>query len=126
MKKGWFITFGIVGLLVLLGGVSLLLFLTVRVQQGLLNKPPDYSATEYYSRAQAQVDKGDYAEAENYLEQALLKQNDDSFRNQLAVVKYRLKKYQEAIDQYRLLLTAGKDPAFCWNGIGNASPPFQL
>jgi tetratricopeptide (TPR) repeat protein len=98
----------------------IVLFASAKLQQNLLKKQPEYTSQQLYDRAVAQVDTGQYQTAETYLEQALLKQDDATYRNQLAVVKYRLKKYQEAIDQYQKLITDGKDASFAWNGIGNA------
>lgn len=105
--------------LILVAALAILLT-SVRLQQSILKKQPDYTSQQLYDQAVQQVDKGQYATAETYLEQALLKQDDATYRNQLAVVKYRLKKYQEAIDQYQKLIAAGKDASFAWNGIGNA------
>lgn len=111
---------GIVLVLLILGAAIFMLFLSARMQQGLFSREPAYSAEELYQKGVAQLDGGDPKAAEQYLEQALLKEDDATFRNQLAVVKYRLKKYPEAIDQYKKLIAAGKDAAFAWNGIGNA------
>ena len=87
-----------------------------------LNKQaqPSYTASDLYSTALAQVDKGNYKQAEAYLEQALLKEDDQTYRNQLAVVKYRLKEYGDAVIQYHILIDRKQDVAFSWNGIGNA------
>lgn len=107
-----------VGLLLI---AALVVLLTgVRLQQTLLSRQPDYTSQQLYEKAVQQVDAGGYQEAEKYLEQALLKGDDSNYRNELAVVKYRLKKYQESIDQYQKLISSGKDAAFAWNGIGNA------
>lgn len=107
-------------LLVLLVIVAGVLVVFTSKLQNVLNTPPSYSAAQLSDKAKEQIDKGSYQSAESYLEQALLKENDATYRNNLAVVKYRLKKYGEAIEQYKLLIAAGKDEAFAWNGIGNA------
>lgn len=103
---------------IVLVGVLIYYFLT-NWKNGLIKKEPNYTAAEYYKKAVEQVGTSNYTEAEKYLESALKQQDDSSYRNQLAVVKYRLKKYSESIDQYNLLIEAGKDKAFAWNGIGN-------
>lgn len=107
-------------LLILLFGVGFLLYSALGIQKNLFRSEPSYTATQLYSKALEQTDKGDYDEAERYLEEALQKEESSTYRNKLAVVKYRLKKYEEAIEQYRKLIDQDKDPAFAWNGIGNA------
>ena len=97
-----------------------LLYTTARMQRGLLGKQPAYSGQQLYGNAVQQIQKGDYAQAEGDLEQALLKEEDASYRNQLAVVKYRLGKYAEAVQQYQKLVDSKQDQSFAWNGIGNA------
>jgi tetratricopeptide (TPR) repeat protein len=99
---------------------SAVLYITARFQQKQLSTGPAYSATEYYASATEQIDKGDYASAETSLKQALQKEDSTTYRNQLAVVEYRLKKYADAITQYRALIDAGANASFAWNGIGNA------
>lgn len=120
MRKNIFWVIGGLLLGIALIGISVVLYFTARIQQGLLTQPPQYTASQYYARAVAQIDQGDYQQAENYLEQALLKEDDATYRNQLAVVKYRLKKYDEAIREYQKLIAAGIDVSFAWNGIGNS------
>lgn len=117
---------GILALVLLLAAVSFALYSTVRLQQNLLSKGPSYDAGQLYSRAVEQVGQGDYVQAESYLEQAMQKQPDDSYRTQLAVVKYRLKKYSEAISQYQELIKDRQDPGFAYNGMGNAYRDWAL
>jgi tetratricopeptide (TPR) repeat protein len=111
-----------------MGGIVLVVFLaavfllysTARLQRGLLSKAPEYSGQQLYGSAVQQIEKGDYTEAESDLEKALLKEDDATYRNQLAVVKYRLGKYDEAVQQYQKLIDTHQDEAFAWNGMGNA------
>lgn len=113
----WIIAGG--GIFLLLAGTAIVLFVTAKLQQGMVNKEPGYSSRDLYSKSVEQIDKGDYEQAEKYLESALLITDDPSYRNQLAVVKYRLRKYSEAEEQYNKMLEAKKDEAFAWNGLGN-------
>ncbi len=113
----WIIIIGVL-LVALVGGV--LLYSNARVQQYLLNKQPNYSAQDLYTHSLQLTNQGDYQQAEQYLKEALLKEDDATYRNQLAVVEYRLHKYKEAIDEYKKLLAAKTDESFAWNGIGNA------
>jgi tetratricopeptide (TPR) repeat protein len=109
-------------LFLLLAGIAVtfVLVVTVRLQRNLLSQAPPYSARQLYDTAVSHVNSGDYGQAEKYLEQALQKQDDSTYRNQLAVVKYRLKKYGESIDQYQKLIDGHTDVAFAENGMGNA------
>ena len=119
-SRRYLVLFGGLVLLLLFAGVSFILYATMKVQQALLSDVPIYAATDLYNKALEQVEKEDYKAAEGYLEQALMKEEDSTYRNKLAVVKYRLKKYPEAIEQYQKLIDQKKDVAFAWNGIGNA------
>ncbi|HSI20928.1 MAG TPA: tetratricopeptide repeat protein [Verrucomicrobiae bacterium] len=119
LKKIW-ILFGVATALIMLIAVSAVLLVTARLQQELLKKEPAYEPATLYNRAVDQTTKGDYQAAEASLEQALKQQDDATYKSQLAVVKYRLKKYEEAIVLYQKLIADGKDAAFGWNGIGNA------
>jgi tetratricopeptide (TPR) repeat protein len=119
LRRMWLI-FGIIVVVIILIASIVILFVSAKLQQGLLSQAPNYDSQQLYSRGVEQVDKGDYPSAESYIEESLLKQDDNSYRSQLAVVKYRLKKYSEAIDQYQKLIAAGKDVSFAWNGVGNA------
>jgi tetratricopeptide (TPR) repeat protein len=108
------------GALVVVGAVTAaVLITTARLQQELFKKAPEYTPTTLYSRGVDQAAAGDYAAAEQSLELALQTKDDPTYRGELAVVKYRLKKYEESISQYQALISAGKDAAFAWNGIGN-------
>ena len=111
---------GILLFAVLLAGLLILVFTTFKLQQALKPKAPQYSAADLGKRGELQLASGDYAQAEDYLKQSLLKQDDGSYRSKLAVVEYRLKKYPDAVEQYRELITRGQDVAFAENGIGNA------
>ena len=104
-------------LLIILGAV---LWIAWRATNDINNSAPSYTSDELYTRATQQIESGDYVNAESYLEQALLKEDDSTYRGQLAVVKYRLRKYNEAIVEYQKLISLGKDEAFAWNGTGNA------
>jgi tetratricopeptide (TPR) repeat protein len=119
MKKFWVGSALAVGIVLVIAAAGML-FVTARLQQDLLTRTPQYNATDLYSRGVAQLEGGDYKAAEDLLEQALQQQDESSYRSQLAVVKYRLKKYPEAIAHYEKLISAGKDASFAWNGIGNA------
>jgi tetratricopeptide (TPR) repeat protein len=118
-QKMW-VWFGILTAVIILIAAIVVLFITAKLQSNLLTKTPNYDAPSLYNTSVAEVQKGDYATAEANLEQALKSQDDSNYRSELAVVKYRLKKYNESVDLYQQLITAGKDPAFAWNGIGNA------
>lgn len=103
---------------VLAGGAYLLVRYTPPTGQATVE---GYSADELYRKASALVQTGgDGVLAETYLEAALKQQDDGSYRTQLAVVKYRLGKYSESIEQYQLLLKKNQDSAFAYNGMGNA------
>jgi tetratricopeptide (TPR) repeat protein len=104
----------------LMVGIFVLLDGAIHLQNLLTRSKPDYTAPELYSRAVDITKSGDYVQAESYLEAALTKEEDPKYRNQLAVVEYRLKKYQDAIVQYQKLISANTDVAFAQNGIGNA------
>ena len=121
MKKRNLWLFGALGLLMMifLVGIIFAIVSAVKIQKNYSVKP-DYSADELYTRALSQEQTGDWKEAETYLEQALVKNGEMSYRHQLAVVKYRLGKYQESIDQYNQLIASNVDLGFAWNGIGNA------
>ena len=123
MKRGKISRKNIIWMIVLvfaiiLVGVCIYYYLTIWKDK-LIKGEPNYTAQEYYKRGVDQISSSNYDEAEKYLESALRQQDDSSYRNQLAVVKYKLKKYQEGIDLYHGLIDQGKDAAFSWNGIGN-------
>lgn len=118
-RKIWWL-FGGFAVLVLLLAAVIILFVSARLQQGLLTKAPSYEPDTLYSRGVEQFSKGDYAAAEASLEQALKAQDAATYRSQLAVVKYRLQKYQESVTLYQRLIDEGSDAAFAWNGMGNA------
>lgn len=118
-KKMWMLL-GVLTVIVILIAASVVLFISARLQQNLLTKAPQYDAAQLYSRGVDQVATGDYAAAEASLEQALKQQDDSSYKSELAVVKYRLKKYSESVALYQELISSGKDAAFGWNGTGNA------
>ena len=107
-------------LIILAIAVAFILLITVRLQRNLLTKAPVYAPNELYKAAVDQVDKGQYIQAEDSLQQALISQDDASYRSELAVVEYHLKKYAESIADYHKLIDQNKDPGFAWNGIGNA------
>lgn len=106
--------------LIILAAAGIVLFITARLQQNLLTQQPSYDAATLYSRGVDQESKGDFAAAEKSLEQALQAQDNASYRGELAVVKYRVKKYSESIALYQKLIADGANVAFCWNGTGNA------
>jgi len=115
------IVFIIIAALVLVLALVVVLVSLLKIQQVAINHAqPTYQAKELYSKAVDQIDHGSYATAEDYLKQALTKEDEATYRNQLAVVEYRLKKYPEAIAQYTTLVTAKQDLGFSYNGIGNA------
>jgi tetratricopeptide (TPR) repeat protein len=120
MKTRWIVSLIALVIFLVLGGVSVALLTSAKIQKSFFSKAPNYTAPELYSRAVEQVVKGDYKQAEAYLTQALQTQDDSTYRNQLAVVEYQLKKYPESIAQYQLLVTTHHDEAFAWNGMGNA------
>lgn len=119
--KRWVTTtvFAVIGV-IFLAGIGVLIVTAVGLQKKITTNTPQYSAQELYNQGVAQANQGDYTQAEQYLEQSLLQVSDNSYRSQLAVVKYRLKKYSEAVAQYQKLVDAGQDVAFAWNGMGNA------
>jgi tetratricopeptide (TPR) repeat protein len=119
-SKRLFWVLGALAIVLILVASTVMLFISARLQQDLLTRQPQYDAPTLYNRGVEQFSKGDYLAAEQSLEQALTKQDDTTYRSQLAVVKYRLKKYQESIENYRQLIVDGKDASFAWNGIGNA------
>jgi len=105
----------------LIVGLVVILISLLKIQQiSVSHNQPAYQAQELYTRAVDQINHGSYSSAEDYLQQALLKQDDATYRNQLAVVEYRLKKYPEAIAQYTKLVALKQDLGFSYNGIGNA------
>lgn len=121
MRNRGYLTWWVGGLLLLslfLAGVAVVVVAIQRANLG--HKEPVYTPKELYSRAIDQVDHGQYVLAEQYLEQALAKEDDATYRSQLAVVKYRLKEYPEAIDEYKKLAESKQDLGFVYNGIGNA------
>ena len=107
--------------LLLLVGVSIVVYAFWQIHHYLTPKPASYSAQQLGTQGKAQLSAGNYATAENYLQQALQKEDDHTYRSDLAVVEYRLKKYPEAIVQYQALITKKQDVAFAQNGIGNAN-----
>lgn len=104
---------------VILVGAGVVVLGKALVDQAILKQEPQYTAQEYGSRGAQQLASGDLAAAEASLEAAYQQQNDGTYRSDLAVVKYRLKKYEEAIALYRAQVTAGSDVTFALNGIGN-------
>lgn len=116
-KNLWFII--ILAVVIVAAGGTTALYVTAKIQRSLLQKNPEYSSKQYYSQALDQIENGDYTEAEKYLESALKKEDDSTYRNQLAVVKYHLKKYEESEKEYQILINNKKDLAFCYNGLGN-------
>lgn len=111
---------GIMVALVLFVGMAVIMFFLAKSQQALVTREPVYSASEYYQKGVEQIQKSDYPEAEKYLEKALAKEDSAEYRSQLALVKYRLRKYEESVAAYKVLISKNEDPAFAWNGIGNA------
>lgn len=110
---------GVLAGLIIVAGIGL--YLSARIKQAAVNKQADYAAKDLYASAVTQIDKGDYTQAEFYLKQALQKDEGQStYVSQLAVVEYRLKHYQESVEQYKLLVDQQKDADFAWNGMGNA------
>jgi len=79
----------------------------------------NYSASDLGAKARTQLASGNVSVAETYLEQALRKDGSDQYRYELAVVKYRLKKYDESLALYQKLIESGTQVAFAHNGIGN-------
>jgi len=119
-SKRFLITGAILIVIILIVAAGFLALISVRLQQRFSQSATNYSGNELYSRAVAQVDSGNYKSAEEYLQQALQKQEDPTYRNQLAVVQYRLQKYPEAVASYQQLIDEKQDVAFAWNGMGNA------
>jgi tetratricopeptide (TPR) repeat protein len=118
-KRAWMFL-GIATCLVILLAAGIMLFIAAKLQQRTLSQTPSYDASTLYNRGVDQFTKGDYAAAEASLEQALKQQDDATYRGELAVVKYRLKKYEDSVTLYQQLVDEGKDAAFAWNGTGNA------
>jgi len=107
-------------MVVLAAALAVAIFEAIQIEQKTVKQQPVYQAKELYANAVQQIDKGQYQSAESYLEQALSKEDSATYRNQLAVVKYRLKKYQESIDEYQKLIDEKSGVAFAYNGMGNA------
>jgi tetratricopeptide (TPR) repeat protein len=109
---------------IVLAGVALVVVSAVggwsKVRE-LNQTSPSYSALELATRAAEQQRSG-----ETLYEQALVKDAKLEYRAQLALVKYRLKKYEEAIASYQELIKAGSNAAFAYNGIGNAYRDWAL
>lgn len=105
---------------ILLGVAVTALVMVVANTRDRLSQAPVYTAADLSQKAQDQLETGNYEQAELYLEQALQKEDDATYRASLAVVKYRLKKYDQAIEQYGHMIEIKKDEAFAYNGIGNA------
>lgn len=105
----------------LLVGVGVVAYATWQIQRHFLPQVATYSAQDLGNKAKDQLDAGNYATAENYLQQALQKQDDRTYRSQLAVVEYRLKKYPQSITEYKRLIANQQDVAFAENGVGNAN-----
>ena len=111
LKMAWLVA--VLFLVILFIAVVFVLFVTVRLQRSILTKSPVYTARELYNTAQQQITSGNYEQAEDYLKQALLKEDDSTYRNQLAVVEYRLKKYSLSVAQYQKLIDLHKDERTC-------------
>ena len=129
-KRAWFWIFG--GIIIAILAVVLVI-LGISVVSALLQAKKinsavstDLTAAQLASVAQQQQQNGDLAGAELSLEQAMIKESKPDYESQLAVVKYRLKKYSDAIAEYQKLIAAKQDPAFAWNGIGNAYRDWAL
>jgi tetratricopeptide (TPR) repeat protein len=108
---------------VLLAGVAVISLGVVGGLQklrDLTGTAPTYSAVELATRAAEQQRAGDVVGAEALYQQALAQDAKLEYRAQLALVKYRLKKYEEAITNYQELIKAQTNQAFAWNGMGNA------
>ena len=118
LRRIW-IVLGVVAVLMILVASLVILFTGVELNKKALTQAPTYSSQQLYDQAVSQANTGDYATAEQYLQQALAQHDDAGFRNELAVIDYRLKKYNDSIAEYQKLIAAGRDAAFSWNGIGN-------
>ncbi len=122
-RSPWKFAFLVFFATILLAGVALLVVSAVggwsKVRE-LNQATPSYSALELATRAAEQQRAGDMTGAETLYEQALVKDAKLEYRAQLALVKYRLKKYEEAISGYQELIKAETNVAFAWNGIGNS------
>jgi tetratricopeptide (TPR) repeat protein len=118
----WLIIIVVLGL-----GIAILTVLGISVVSALLDAKKintfvtsELSAGELANKARQQQQNGDLPGAEQSLEEALLKEAKPDYQSQLAVVKYRLKKYEASIAEYQKLIDAKQDPAFAYNGMGNA------
>jgi tetratricopeptide (TPR) repeat protein len=111
--------FGLI-LVLLVVGLGLLLLTLLKLQQHLVTSAtPTYTANELANTASQQIQQGDYVDAETYLKRALAQGDDHTYRDQLAVVEYDLKKYPAAVTQYQMLISQDQDVAFAENGLGN-------
>lgn len=123
----WVIVLGVLGVL----GVALTL-LVISVVSALLgarqtqNQLADLPARDLVAKSIEQQQNGDLTGAEKSLEEALVKEKKLDYQSQLAVIKYRLRKYEESIKEYRALIDVNKDLAFAWNGTGNAYRDWAL
>lgn len=105
---------------------ALLVLVVIGIINGIIKRTqlgdlqPDYTADQLASKANDLVKQNDLPNAEILLEQALIKNSNLDYRAELAVVQYRLKKYEASVAQYQKLIDAKHEVAFAWNGIGNA------
>lgn len=115
----WFAVMALIIALIIFVAAAILLFVTVRIQQGLVSKTPNYSAQQLYQAAQQNLDHGQFSQAESYLQEAIQHQDEVSYHGQLAVVEYQLKKYPQAVIEYQKLIDQKYELAFAYNGLGN-------
>lgn len=121
-KSVWFWLFTSVGLLALIVVLIILLISTVQALRirNQAASTSNLSSQELASKALTQQQNDDLAGAEASLQEALVRETNINYQSQLAVVKYRLKKYSESIALFQELVKAEQQVAFAWNGIGNA------
>jgi tetratricopeptide (TPR) repeat protein len=106
--------------LIIIGLLSYSVFEGVRQYVALQNPVATSAPGELTTRALVQQEGGDLTGAEASLVEAVLQQETPDRIKQLALVRYRLKKYELAIQSYERLVALQVDVAFAQNGIGNS------
>jgi tetratricopeptide (TPR) repeat protein len=106
--------------MIVIGGSLVAAFKEYQVVQSEQRASQELTDQILATRARQQQASGDYQGAERSLEEAIQKQAKLDYELQLAVVQYRLQKYEQAIARYQKVLEQSNEKAFVFNGIGNA------